>query len=269
MKNKYIMNKISLCYIVLCYNESFNIPWVLDYWKRIKSQIDDFKVVVIDNHSTDSSVEMLSKYDWIEIRYFESDGHNDIVHQQVKDKVWREYKDKYTFIFVGDFDEILWSNNLKEELQKMLDGNYNLLLNKWYALAGYEIPTYTEGKYLHQLIKYGYRQYINHTKGFDEFGKFLLFNTKAVDNISWSVGQHILFDIKPNLKLFYSDKIVTFHICNGYSEDYFVNKRKKQFQRLSNTNKKFGMGVEYSKSEQESREEYKNNQAKAIDISNL
>lgn len=249
----------------LCYNESKNIPYVVDYWKKIIDEGIDLHVTVYDNHSTDNSVELLSQYDWITVKYFESDGCNDLIHQKVKDMAWRE--SKADLIMVCDFDEIIWSKNLKEELQKFLDSDCNLLVTKWYAFCGEEEPEYDEGKYLHQLVKRGYKQYINHTKGFADYGKFLVF--KPVEDIKWSVGQHILFSMKPYCKPYYTDKIVMFHICRGYSEDYFVERTKKQGERLSETNRRYGMGVEYNWEEQKQREEYIKHIRESIDISEL
>lgn len=262
------MDKISLCLITLCYNETDIIPYMVDYWLRLKSQVDDFKAVVYDNHSTDSSVEMLSQYDWIEIRYFESEGHNDVIHQQVKHNAWKEFKGKYDFICISDFDEVLWSDNLKEELLYMKKNGYNVLGTEWLAFCGNKVPTYTDGKYLHQLVKRGYHQYINHTNGYGHLGKFLLFDSN-VDDIMWSVGQHILWSVKPTFKLYVSDKIVTFHINKGLSEDYFVSKRVTMGARLSETNIKFKMAVEYLLPEHQIREEYRQYQAQSFDITEL
>ena len=262
------MNKISLCIITLCYNEAAVIDWVVDYWLRLKGQLDGFKVVVYDNFSTDNSVELLSQYDWIEIRKFLSDGHNDVIQQQVKQGAWREFKGKYDFICICDFDEMLWSDNIKEELQYMKENGYNVLGNEWIAFCGKKMPTYTDGKYLHQLVKRGYHQYINHTNGYGHLGKFLLFDSSILD-IQWSVGQHILYDVKPQFKLYVSDKIITFHINKGLSEDYFVSKRKQMGARLSETNKRCGMGVEYLNPEHQIREEYRQYQAQSFDITEL
>ena len=56
------------------------------------------------------------------------------------------------------------------------------------------------------------------------------------------------------------------HVDKGLSEDFYVEKRKKMAKNLSDTNKQYGMCVEYSKSEEESRKEYKEHQNKSFDI---
>ena len=53
---------MKLNWYTLCYNEEIIIPYVIDYWKKIINDGINLKVIVYDNHSTDNSVELLSKY---------------------------------------------------------------------------------------------------------------------------------------------------------------------------------------------------------------
>lgn len=260
---------MKLIIYTLCYNESEIIPWVIDYWVHIKKQVDELKVLVFDNFSTDSSVEMLSKYDWIEVTQFKTEGHNDVVHAAIKNNIWHAAKGEYDFAILCDFDEILWSHNWKEELQKMKDGGYNVLATKWYAFCGDEKPEYTEGKYLHQLVKKGFKQYINHMPQFKDYGKFLLIDPNITQSTNFSVGSHILYDIKPVFKLYTSDKITAFHINKGFGAEYYANARRKMGENLSETNIRGGMGVEYLYPYDKLIEDYKANQAKSFDINNL
>ena len=71
------------------------------------------------------------------------------------------------------------------------------------------------------------------------------------------------------MNLYVTNKIVTFHFNKGWNEDYFVAKRKRMSKRLSDANKKYGMGVEYLDSEEKMRQEYRDCQAVSIDISNI
>ena len=246
----------------LMYNESDIIPYIVDYWKKIRETID-LHVTVFDNLSTDDSVKMLSGYDWITIRYFISDGQNDVIHQKIKNDCWRD--SKADFVIICDFDEIFWGD-LLGELEYMKENGYNVMGCKWYAFCGENVPVYTEGKYLHELVKKGYKQYINHTPNYGHLGKFLLFDPNLVNDIQWSVGQHILYSVKPAFNLYVSDKVVNFHVNKGLSEDYFVNKRKKMGKRLSDTNKKYGMAVEYLYPEEKTRKEYREYVKNSVDI---
>lgn len=248
----------------VCYNEIDILPWVIDYWKRIPIT----KAVVYDNGSKDGTLEYLSQFEWIEIRHFQTDGHNDSMHAFIKNTAWKDAKGEADYVVVCDMDEVLWGD-IESELKKMKEGGYNVLGNPWYALCGDEYPKYEEGKYLHQLVKRGYKQYINHMPQFEHLGKFMVIDPNITESTNWSVGNHILFDIKPFLKLYVTDKIITFHFNKGFGEDYFVRKRKSMYERLSSFNKSHGMGVEYGYPIAMIREEYRRYQAESVDISNL
>lgn len=254
----------------LTYNEQDIVPFILQYWTSILQQGIDLHCYIYDNYSTDNTVQLLSQCPYVEIRHFESgDGHNDIIHQQLKQNCWLESKGRADWCCVCDFDEILWSQDLLSELTYAEENNFNVIGMKWYAFCGDSFPQYTEEKYLHQLVKKGYKQYINHVEQFKHLGKFILFNPNKVDYILWSVGQHILHKLIPYMRLYITNKIVTFHVNKGLGEDYFVEKRKRMNKRLSQTNKKYGMGIEYGLPEEEMRKEYKKYQAESEDISNL
>lgn len=259
---------MKLDWYVLCYNEEFIIPWIVQYWERIKQDGIDLHVYVYDNCSSDKSVEMLSKYDWITIAQFQTEGQDDIVQAQIKNTVWKRSKGKADFVVVSDFDEIIWSNDLESELQYMKDNDYNVLGTAWYAFCGDEIPAYDKDKYLHQMVGKGYKQHINHMKEYGHLGKFMIINPNTIDDMGWSVGNHIC-NPSSELRLYVSDKIVAFHINKGLSEDYFVNRRKIMSDNLSTRNKLYGMCFEYGYPEEKSREEYRQYQNEAVDISGM
>ena len=56
--------------VTLCFNESNMVKYVMPYWERIG--ID--KLIVYDNMSTDNTVELLSKYPFVEVRTFDTGG---------------------------------------------------------------------------------------------------------------------------------------------------------------------------------------------------
>ena len=259
------MSIYKLDWYTLMYNEEDIIPYIHDYWQKLIDEGIDLHVYIYDNYSTDNSVKLLQDIPWITIRQFHSDGQNDIIQAQIKNSCWKE--SKADFVCVSDFDEVLWGN-LAEELEVMKQNGYNVMGTKWYAFCGDEIPTYTPGMYLHQLVKKGYKQHINHHPLYHHLGKFMIIDPSKVDNMNWSVGNHIA-NPQPQMKLYVSNKVVAFHVNKGLSEDYFVEKRQKMNKRLSPVNRKYGMCVEYGYSEERIRMEYQGYQRESIDISEL
>lgn len=263
------MNKIQLVLITLCWNEQDNIPFVIDYWKRYFTDHTTLKVVVYDNYSTDKSVEMLSKYDWIEIRQFQTDGMNDVVQQYIKNNAWKEFKETADFIIVCDMDEMLYFNtDIIKTLYWMKKGGYNVLGTKWYMMCSDKEPVYTEGKLLHELCPRVCYQDVNRNR--PDLGKYMLIDPKMIDDMNWSVGNHIASP-KPFINIYEAAPIDCFalHINKGFSEDYFVNRRKYMFERLSDVNKKYGLCIEYGYPEEQTRNEYRDNVKKSFDLNEL
>lgn len=251
----------------LMYNEHDNIPHVLNYWNLLRQEAD-LRVYIYDNHSTDDSVSLLSGYDWIEIRHFETDGMDDIAHARIKNACWKESRGRADWCIVCDFDEVLYSRGcLVQELEIMRKNGYNVLGTKWYAFCG-SSPQYNIAQLLHRQVGRGYEQYVNHMEQFRHLGKFMLIDPNSVDDMGWSVGNHITRP-SSNLRIYVSSKIVAFHINKGYNEDYFVSKRREMGDRLSASNRRYGMGIEYTYPEEKSRLEYRKCQAESVDISQM
>jgi hypothetical protein len=252
--------KYKVCWIVLCKNELDILPFVSKYWERIAD-----KVVVYDNGSTDGSLEYLAKLPYVEIRHFDSEGQNDVIQKQVKEQAYLKYKDSYDIIIMSDMDEVFYFYNFKALEGKIIDEGYNCMVTPIYSLCEDFKPQYEEGKLLHQQCHKFYRQKMNHMKGFEKVSKISIFNTRITDKVNMSVGQHFV-STSPSMRIMLSNDGFCLHIDKGLSEDFYVAKRKKMAENLSDTNKKYGMCVEYSKSEEASRKEYRQHQEKSFDI---
>lgn len=251
---------MKICWITLCKNEMDILPFVRKYWERISAD-----VVVYDNGSEDGSIEYLSMFPYVTVKHFDSDGQNDVIQKQVKEQAYLEYKDKYDIIIITDMDEVFYFDDFEAVSKAFIDGGFNILMTPIISLCEDFIPPYSEDKLLHEQCHKFYKQRMNHMKGFDDFSKLSIFNTKVTDKVEMSVGQHYV-KTSPEMKIMLSDVGFNLHLCNGFGEDYFVKKRKMQSERLSETNKRYGMGIEYLKTEEESRNEYKNNQKNSFDI---
>ena len=248
----------------LCWNEIDILSFVLDYWKRLPIT----KAVVYDNGSTDGSIEYLQQYEWIEVRHFETEGQNDNVQRDIKSKAWKESKGKCDFVIVCDMDEMIYCPTIEQELQYMKDNGYNVMGMPWYALCYDDRPEYDPNKLLHQQGHKFYKQYINHKHIYSHLGKFMLFDPNLINDMGYSVGCHIS-NPTPQIKLYETNKAFSVHINKGFSEDYFVARRKIMSKNLSQVNRKANMCYEYNKNEEEQRKEYRKYQSEAVDVNKL
>ena len=251
---------MKICTIVLCKNEMDILPFVRKYWERISAD-----VIVYDNGSTDGSLEYLSSIPYVTIRHFDSDGHNDIIHKNVKEQAYLEYKNDYDIIIITDMDEIFYFNDFKAVSEAFIDGGYNILMTPIISLCEDFKPPYSEDKYLHQLCHKFYKQRMNHMKGFDGYSKLSIFNTKVTDKVEMSVGQHYV-KTSPDMKIMLSNNGFNLHIDKGFGLDYKYKVRQRMYANLSDTNKRYGMAIEYADSYEKLEREYKNNQKNSFDI---
>lgn len=252
-----------VCWITLCKNEEDIIPFVIPYWKRIAD-----KVVVFDNNSEDKSIELLSKYDWIEIRHFDSDGQNDVIQKTIKEKAYLEYKDSYDFIVISDMDEVFYFNDFKALEAQMIDGGYNILATPIYSLCEDKKPIQEEGKLLHQICHKFYNQKMNHMNGFEDISKLSIINTKMANGVNMSVGQHYV-NVSPANNILLSNDGFCLHIDKGFGLQYKWDVRQKMYKNLSEVNKRSGMCVEYGYSYEKLKKEYEDNQEKSFDINDI
>lgn len=245
----------------LAYNESDIVEYSVDYWRSLG--VD--KVVCFDNESTDDTVEKLSKYDWVEIRSFHTDGMTDDIQAIIKNNCWKEQKGKDCWCLVCDFDEWLYSPDIDSVIDRMEENNCSVLGTKWYAICNDSTPPYEQGKLLHQQSHKFYLQDVN--RNYPELGKFMLINPNKIDDMGWSVGNHIC-NPTGDFKIYIADVKEAFaiHLNKGFSLQYFLDKRKKMAARLSALNRMKGYCFEYNYPEEKSRQEYLKNQENSFDI---
>lgn len=251
---------MKICWITLCKNEMDILPFVRKYWERISAD-----VIVYDNGSTDGSLEYLSDIPYVTIKHFDSDGHNDIIHKNVKEQAYLEYKNDYDIIIITDMDEVFFFDDFKAVSEAFIDGGYNILMTPIISLCEDFKPPFSADKYLHQLCHKFYRQRMNHMKGFDDFSKLSIFNTKITDKVEMSVGQHYV-KTSPDMKIMLSNNGFNLHIDKGFGLDYKYKVRQRMYANLSDTNKRYGMAIEYADSYEKLEREYKNNQENSFDI---
>lgn len=255
---------MKICWIVLCYNEIDILPFVSQYWEKIG--VD--KVVVMDNGSTDGSLEFLSKLKYVEIRHFDSNGQNDIIQKQVKEQAYLEYRSYYDIVIISDMDEVYYFKDFRAVARRMIDGGYNILSCPIYSLCEDFKPQYEEGKLLHRQCKKFYKQRMNHLDGFEDLSKLSIFNTKITDEVKMSVGQHYVNTL-PSMKIMLSYEGFCLHVDKGFGLEYKYNIRQKMNKNLSDDNKKFGMCVEYSYDYERLKEEYEKNQEKSFNLNDF
>ena len=102
-------------------------------------------------------------------------------------------------------------------------------------------------------------------KGYENYSKLSIFNTKVTDKVEMSVGQHYV-KTSPDMKIMLSNNGFNLHVDKGFGLDYKYKVRQRMYANLSDTNKRYGMAIEYADSYEKLEREYKNNQKNSFDI---
>lgn len=127
--------------VTTAYNVEDLIPYVMPYVCRLGYD----KWIVYDDHSTDRTVELLSQYNFVEIRQFSEIKSNDVnefetlksniainLYSKCRDEVQKT--GELIAMTVTDFDEVIYSNfttNFKEELENSyLSDGYNYFASR-------------------------------------------------------------------------------------------------------------------------------------------
>ena len=222
--------KPSIDIYVLCWNEIQLAPFVVDYWKKVARH-----VYIFDNGSTDGSIEYFKKYSWISVNHFESDGFNDIIHKEIKNKCWKG--SDADWVCVSDFDEVLYSEHFFDDVKWLDENGYTIVEPNWInCFSKTNIPQYEDDKLLHNLID----------GGVIGGSKKIFFKPSEIVDMNYGPGAHYCSPIG-NVKIV--NKLNVIHFKNlGY--DYILNRNHMYRNRLSETNKKYGFGIHYTFSDE-------------------
>lgn len=219
------------------WNEEFLAPFILQYWKLLPVR----KVFVIDNESTDNTVNILKTWNKVEIINRKSNNTFDDIDQiKWKNNVWKQSREKVPFVIVSDFDEIIFCPNIVEKLKFMIKNNFCLLSCSGVELICKELHK-DDNKLIHEFENMKFNYYDkNHNNR-----KKILFNPNSIIDINYDVGAHKLHPYVINdSQVLYDNNIFLFHI-KFITLQYMLNRYKIYRQRLSDNNKKFNLGGHY------------------------
>lgn len=203
-----------------CYNSEQILPFIINYWKQYATS-----VVVYDNMSTDKSVEILSKYDWIEVRHFDTNKkHDPDKMMQIKNNCVNESKSsKADYVMICDLDEVLYCyDSLMHDLTIAKQNGIKVFNSVYYNAIVNKFPASSQT--LLQNIS----------------------GVKLVKNIN--VNKVLLFDPSINIKFSnlqnnctYDNNIKTGEINIIHNKmiglDRFLNEQLDYIKRINKTNK--------------------------------
>jgi uncharacterized protein (DUF1919 family) len=244
----------------LCYNESRLLSYFLNHYKNAD------RIIVLDNESTDNSVDIIKSFGREVITFTSGDTFDDILHQNIKNTIWKNSKESADFVIVQDLDEFVhfpdYPYSIKNGLLELKKLNTNFVY-----LKGYEMVC-TDEEFDNIPNNDQIYKYIN--KGFyaSNYSKPNLINPKSLIETNWEPGSHQINPI-PNVLPTEFNVLLLHYKHIGFNHE--INRRKELRIKKNNdiTDKNKGYSVEYTFNDDELNEYTKKFYINCKDINNI
>lgn len=209
---------------ILCHNEEKILPYTLDHYSSFCD-----KIYLIDNESTDSSVDIAKKYPKVQVITVTTNNQLDEYNLiYLKSNLYKNSRGVADYIISCDTDEFLYGI---ENLEYLFINNIKLPKIEGYQMVSDSFPTYT-GKKITDIIKTGFADPL--------FCKQIFFHSDV--NINFGPGCHSFQADKPistdNCKL----KLLHYKYLGV---EYVHSKNEYLRKRLSTRNQSMGFGSHY------------------------
>jgi len=199
----------------ICFNEELMLPYFIQHYKKLGAK----KITIYDNFSTDLSRQIIRESGCELIDYDSKEQIRDDLYLSIKNNCWK--KTDTEWVIVVDIDELL------EPPVFDLD-NCTIVNTKGYDIAG--LPPSRLGV-ANEL-----------------YNKRCMFRPSEIKEINFAPGCH---SAKPVGNVVGSDKFANLLHYRYISEEYNYNRYLLYQSRLSEINKKYGWGLQYSQVERE------------------
>ena len=224
----------------LCYNEANILPHLLKHYLSFCE-----RVTILDNNSTDNSVEIVNSFANTEVIPFDSDeSFHDGVHIKLKNHVWKSSIGYADYVILGDTDEFLYHENMIDFLIKSKENGITLFKPEGYHMIGEPELILEPNDDILEKIKSGVRTPV--------LDKMMMFDCNKISEINYGFGCH---HANPIGEIVLNNDLKMLHYKFLGLENYLY-KNKIRAERLSGFNKQNGFGLYYMYSDSEHIEDY-------------
>lgn len=205
----------------MAFNEEPLIQFMIDHYRE---RFPNCHIVVYDNESTDKTAE-IARSNGCEIREHKTNAQvDDIKLRYLKNNCWKNAQTDW--VVVCDVDELL---DITEDDLKKEEATGTTIINS----EGYNMVN-MEDNFDLANIKFGSRC--------EPYDKKYFFNKKFVKEINYAAGAHTCVPVG---LVKYSDKTYTLYHYNCINIEWNVERHLLTAKRMSEVNKKSGMGSQY------------------------
>lgn len=227
----------------VCYNEENILPHLLRYYSTFCE-----KITILDNHSTDNSCSIIESFSNTEIIPYDSDNElNDSIYIKLKNHVWKSSVGYADYVIVGDCDEFLYHEDMVNFLIESKKNGVTIFKPEGYHMVGDENLELQENDNIFKIVKNGVRTNV--------LDKLMMFDCNKILNINYNYGCHTANPIGEIIIGGNGLKMLHYKFLG--LKDHML-KQKIRGERLSEHNKKLGLGLYYLYTEDEQINDYRN-----------
>ena len=226
-----IQKKPVIYLISICWNESLFLPYFLNYYSFVD------KIIIFDNFSSDNSVEIMKQYNNVEICYYNTNEKiRDDIYLEIKNHIWKNYKNQCDWMIIVDIDEILYHPIGLSNYIQSLNNDIAILQS-----TGFEMicPNFSlaQGDTIFEKCKNGVPA--------TQLNKCSIINTKLVKEINYLAGCHMCNPVFTG-KLLKDTNFKLLHYKFIFPIEHLIYRYNLMSKRLSEENKKNSWGLHYN-----------------------
>lgn len=204
----------------ITYNEEIVLPFFI---KHYRNRFPNCKIVIFDNESTDNT-QKIALENGCEIFIYDTNNQiMDDAYLSIKNRCWKD--SNADWVIIVDCDEFL-------DIQKKdLTEKYNIIKSEGWDMIGDTLDI--------NKINSGVR-----SPGYD---KICAFKPQDFEDINYEPGAHTAFPISKNNKpIIFNTKVIKLFHYKWIQLDYVIERFKLFNERLSDINRKYSWGIQYT-----------------------
>ena len=223
---------------IMCHNEEKILPFTLRHYLQFS------EVTVMENNSTDKSVEIAQKMGAKVWDIHTPNEFNDFFNRNLKNNCWKT--SSADWVIVVDADEFVYCPNIKEVLSKT---DATILKTAWYEMYSESFPTGDR-----QLYDYVTLGHLGRTKT-------NLFMPSQINEVNYDTGSHYAAP-RGNVVIKETTEVKTLHFRH-LGMDYIMERNERTEARMSQKNKESGISIHFAYPREKVLEEYMDGISKA------
>lgn len=224
-----------------CWNEEKILPYLFSHYDSI---VDKF--FIYDNHSTDSSPELIMANKKAELRVYAPEKIDDQALRNLKNNCWKKSRGKADLVIVCDVDEFLYHREPSAFIRYFINEGYSVCHPQGYEMCSATFPKYAKGTMLTDLVRTGMEC--------NSYSKCILFNPYRIININYQYGAHMCYP--SGIIREYSGSDVKLLHYKKLGLNNVITRYESMSCRLSEKNIKSGLATHYQWDRERIRQDF-------------